>query len=98
MSWIDEFEDLEGSRHRDEPRGDDTSNQLIGRATNDVLKSYDGEDRILANSDDNDTVDCGAPSPSSGGDIGVIDHLYNATDSIVNCEIVNYGDPIFPDS
>lgn len=98
MNSINQFEDLEGSRHRDELRGDDTSNQLIGRATSDVLKSYNGEDRILANSQDNDTVDCGAPSPSSGGDIGVIDYPANGTDTTANCEIVNFSTPIFPTS
>lgn len=98
MNWIVEFEDLEGSRHRDELRGNDSSNQLIGRASNDVLNSYAEEDRIIANSADSDTIDCGAPSPPSGRDDVYIDHLANGTDSKTNCENIYYSDPIFPDS
>jgi len=95
---INGFEDLEGSRHWDILRGDSSSNQLIGRATGDQLRTYQSNDRVLANSADNDNIDCGLPAPPATGDIAVIDKPANGTDSTVDCESILKADPIFPDS
>lgn len=90
---FDGFEDLEGSRHSDILRGDSGSNQLIGRATGDQLWSYQGADRILANSADNDNIDCGSET-----DHAVIDDTSNGSDIYTNCDgNVVPGDPIFVD-
>ncbi|MBN8866644.1 MAG: hypothetical protein J0H98_03730 [Solirubrobacterales bacterium] len=89
------FEDLEGSRHSDVLRGDSAQNQLIGRASTDQLRSYQNDDRIIANSADNDNLDCGQTTDS---DIAIIDYAANGTDYTVDCETILYGNPIFPDS
>jgi len=86
------FEDLEGSRHADVLRGNGSSNQVIGRASSDQLRTYQSNDRILANSADNDSLDCGA---TGDDDIGVIDWPANGTDTTTDCETVNNGNPIF---
>lgn len=84
-------EDLEGSKHWDVLRGDAGQNQLIGRATGDQLRSFDSNDRVLANAADDDNVDCGAAT----SDIAIIDYSVNGSDSDTNCETVNYANPIF---
>lgn len=89
------YEDLEGSRHGDVLRGDGSSNQVIGRASDDQLRSYQSNDRILANSADDDSLDCGATGDS---DIAVVDLSTNGTDTTNDCETVNTASPIFPDS
>ncbi len=104
MNSIDQFEDLEGSRHRDELRGDSSSNQLIGRASNDELNSYASQDRIIANSGDNDTIDCSLPANPApggvfpGGDIAFVDKPGYGADSVSGCENVTPALPIFADS
>ncbi|MBK5233090.1 MAG: hypothetical protein JJE13_08945 [Thermoleophilia bacterium] len=88
------FEDLEGSRHRDFLQGDDDANQLIGRGTGDLLKSYDSNDRILANSADDDDLYCGG---ATDGDVAVIDDPANGHDTTDGyCDDVYERDPIFP--
>ena len=94
MNSIYLFEDLEGSRNDDYFIGDSSANQLIGRATGDTMYSKEGNDRILANSDDEDYSDCGAGTD----DIVVRDYSANSWDVVTGCETVNYADPIFADS
>ncbi|MBN8866554.1 MAG: hypothetical protein J0H98_03270 [Solirubrobacterales bacterium] len=84
-------EDLEGSKHWDVLRGDAGQNQLIGRATGDQLRSFESNDRVLANAGDDDNVDCGAAT----SDIAIIDYPANGADSDTNCETVGYGNPTF---
>ena len=94
MNAIYQFEDLEGSRNEDYLQGDSSANQIIGRATGDTLYSKEGNDRILANSDDEDYSDCGVGTD----DIVVRDFSANSWDVVNACETINYADPIFADS
>jgi len=64
------IEDLEGSAHDDVFYGDEHSNQLLGHRGADSYYALNGDDTILANSEDTDlAIDCGEGSDAAFVDI-----------------------------
>jgi Ca2+-binding RTX toxin-like protein len=95
---LNDFEDLEGSNGADILRGDNWTNQLIGRAGADKLRSLKSTDRILANSADDDEVLCGEPVvPGSDprADVAKVDHRPDHDDATSGCEKETEADAIF---
>jgi Ca2+-binding RTX toxin-like protein len=75
------MEDLEGSKHWDVLRGDGGENQVLGRGTADQLRSYQGDDLIIANAGDLDNIDCGNQQ-----DFSVIDFTQYGDERDNSCE------------
>jgi Ca2+-binding RTX toxin-like protein len=64
------IEDLEGSAHDDVFYGDEHANQLLGHRGADSYYALNGDDTILANSEDTDlAIDCGGGSDTAFVDI-----------------------------
>jgi len=95
---LNDFEDLEGSNGADVLRGDNWTNQLIGRAGEDTLRSLKSTDRILANSADDDLVYCGLPAvprTDPRADVAKVDYRPNHDDDTSGCDKEDQADAIF---